>query len=95
MKKTTEQFIEDGKKKFGDKFDYSKCEYIGAVNNIILICKECDNEFVINAHGHLMTTDGGCKICAFKKVSEAKRITQDEIIEKCKERSVNMPETII
>ena len=85
--KTTEQFIEDSKKKFGDRFDYSKCVYTGAVNNVILICKECGNEFVINAHGHLRTIDGGCKLCAIKKVSKLKRITQDEIIEKCKKRS--------
>ena len=81
MRKTTEQFIEDSKKKFGDRFDYSKCVYTGAVNNVTLICKECGNEFVINAHGHLRTIDGGCKLCAIKKVSKLKRITQDEIIE--------------
>lgn len=85
--KSNEQFIKDSKEKFGDKYDYSKCEYTGAVNNIILLCKECGNEFAINAHGHLRTIDGGCKNCAVKKVSETKRITQDEIIEKCKKRS--------
>ena len=86
MKKTEEQFIKDSKEKFGDRFDYSKCKYTGTKNNITLICKICKTEFIVNSHNHLNSVDGGCKICAIKKVSESKRLTQEEVIKRCKER---------
>ena len=84
-KKTTEQFIEESKNKFGDKFDYSKCVYTGANKEITLVCKKCNTEFIITPHNHLRR-NGGCPKCAIEKVSNLKRLTQEEVLEKCKER---------
>ena len=63
MRKTTEQFIEDSKKKFGDKFDYSLCNYINNKTKVILICKKHNNKFEIAPKIHLFKK-GGCKLCA-------------------------------
>lgn len=37
---STETFIERSKLKFGDKFDYSKVQYINSTTPVIIICKE-------------------------------------------------------
>jgi hypothetical protein len=39
-KKTTEEFIQDAIKIHGDKYDYSKVEYINSKTKVIIICKE-------------------------------------------------------
>ncbi len=44
MKLTTQQIIEQFKKVHGDKYDYSKVEYVNAKTPVIIICKE-HNEF--------------------------------------------------
>lgn len=36
-KKTTEEFIEEAKRVWGDKYDYSKTEYTGALNEVKII----------------------------------------------------------
>lgn len=38
MRKTTKQFIEDAIKIHGDKYDYSKVNYKGAFERVIIIC---------------------------------------------------------
>ena len=39
-RKTTEQFIEEAREIFGDKYDYSQVEYSGAFDKITIICPE-------------------------------------------------------
>ena len=50
--KTTEEFINEAIEIHGDKYDYSKVEYNGSKNNIIIICKK-HGEYEQNAHNHL------------------------------------------
>lgn len=38
IKKTTKQFIEEAKQIYGDRYDYSKVEYTGWQNKVIIIC---------------------------------------------------------
>lgn len=59
--KTTEQFIAESKKIFGDKFDYSKVNYVNARTKVLLICKTCGNTFWQNPHTHL--SPRGCPFC--------------------------------
>ena len=40
VRKTNEEFIQQAKEIHGDKYDYSKVEYIGANNKVIIICRE-------------------------------------------------------
>ena len=76
--KTTEQFIEDAKKVHGDKYDYSKVNYINNKTNVIIICKK-HGEFSQMAGSHL--AGYGCPKCKLK--------SQTKLFEKLKESFPN------
>jgi len=59
----TEEYIEKAIEKHGDKYDYSKVEYISGKTNIIIICKK-HGEFQQNAQSHL--SGHGCSLCVNK-----------------------------
>jgi flagellar biosynthesis/type III secretory pathway chaperone len=62
MKKlTTEQFIEKAKRVHGNRYDYSKLEYIDARTKVIIICKE-HGEFKQKPVSHLRNHH--CDFCA-------------------------------
>ena len=72
-----EEFIKKATKKHGNKYDYSKVEYINCKEKVIIICKE-HGEFLQSPDNHLY---GGCTICAFKSISDSKRKPMNEFIE--------------
>ena len=57
---TTDEFISRAMEKHGDKYDYSKVEYINAQTKVCIICKE-HGEFWQRASEHL--NGCGCKLC--------------------------------
>lgn len=59
--KTLDKFIEDSIKIHGDKYDYSKSQYINDNSKIIIICKE-HGEFEQKVSNHLQGK--GCNMCA-------------------------------
>ena len=59
-KRTTETFIDKAKKVHGNKYDYSKTNYINKRSKVIIICPE-HGEFEQCAHNHLRGQ--GCPIC--------------------------------
>lgn len=63
-KKTREEFIEDAIKVHGNKFDYSKVEYINARTKVCIICPE-HGEFWQTPTSHLQGQ--GCPKCAIQK----------------------------
>jgi hypothetical protein len=75
--KTTNDFIKKAEEIHGDKYDYSKVDYIKRFNKVIIICK-IHGEFKQNASEHL--SGCGCKKCG--KVYSP---TTNEFIEKAKE----------
>lgn len=77
-RRTTEEFIAESKKIWGDKYDYSKANYVNDKTNICLIEKETGREFWQNPKSHL---NGCCDIA----VSPRKVLTIDEFITKAKE----------
>ena len=81
-RKTTEDFIKEAKKIHGDKYDYSKVEYINNRTKVTIICPE-HGEFVQTPIKHIMGE--GCPKCAVKKIWDTRgRITTKEWIEKAK-----------
>lgn len=62
-KKTREQFIEDARKIHGNKYDYSKVEY---VNSHTKVCIKCPihGEFLVIPNDH--TSGVGCKKCYYE-----------------------------
>ncbi len=60
--KTTDEFIKESKRKFGDKFDYSKTQYINAKKMIEFRCVEHDHTFFQTSNKHLYSEDP-CEHC--------------------------------
>lgn len=73
----TEDAVAKFRSKHGDKYDYSKVEYINSDTKICIICK-IHGEFWQQANSHARGI--GCPKCAGKK-----RYTLDEVLEKFKE----------
>jgi len=59
--KTTEQFIENAKTIHGDKYDYSKVQYVNAKSKVIIVCRN-HGEFLQLPSGHL--SGNKCKKCS-------------------------------
>ena len=72
----TEEFIEKSKLIHGDKYDYSKVDYINTYTKIIIICKEHE-DFLQTPYNHIR--GNGCPKCAGTIKSNTK-----EFIEKAK-----------
>lgn len=66
-KKNTEEFIEEARKVHGDKFDYSKVEYINQYRTIIVICP-IHGELHVFPNNHLRYDCKKCK--GFKETTE-------------------------
>ncbi len=63
-KLTKDEFIEKSKNVHGDKYDYSKVNYINANENVCIICPE-HGEFWQKPNNHL--NGNGCPLCVRKK----------------------------
>lgn len=72
--KTTEKFIKDAKKKHGNKYDYSRVEYVDYKTKVCIICP-IHGEFWQKAADHLIR---GCRSCSC-------RYTTQEFIKKTRE----------
>lgn len=67
--KTTEQFIEEAKVLHGDKYDYSKTIYTGALGKVTIICPE-HGEFEQIASNHI--SKSGCPHCSVSGFNKLK-----------------------
>ena len=61
LTKTTKECIEDFKKVHGDKYDYSKVEYVNSKKKVTIICPE-HGEFLQRPNAHLRGR--GCPKCS-------------------------------
>ena len=61
---TTDEFIDKAKDIHGDKYDYSKVNYINANTKVIIICKY-HGDFLQTPHSHL-GRNSGCSSCINK-----------------------------
>ena len=71
-KLTTEEFIKKAREVHGEKYDYSKVEYVNSITKVTIICPE-HGEFQQRPSEHLIGK--GCSICA----GYVKLTTQDFI----------------
>lgn len=76
---TTEQFIENAKAIHGDRYDYSKVNYINQKTKVILICQK-HGEFNIVPNYHL-TDKCGCVPCGKESYKEKATYTKERFIE--------------
>lgn len=78
-KLSTEKFIKKAKEVHGDKYDYSKVNYINSSSKVEIICPK-HGSFWQQANSHLRGT--GCPQCAFERTNKQKFLTTEEFIEK-------------
>ena len=71
---TTEEFIEKARQVHGDKYDYSKVEYVSNSTKVCIICKE-HGEFWQVPNSHL--NGNGCPSCG-----GVRRLTEKDFIER-------------
>lgn len=74
---STEEFIVKAKEIHGDKYDYSKVDYISAKTDVIVICK-VHGEFKTKPTNHLSSK--GCRKCANVLTGLRRSLNQDEVI---------------
>lgn len=65
---TNEDIIERARKIHGDKYDYSKMNYVNKRTDITVICP-IHGEFTINPHNHISQKQG-CPICGKEKAKK-------------------------
>lgn len=61
---TTDEFIQKAKQVHGDKYDYSKVDYINSLTELIIICSD-HGQFKQKPYSHLY--GNGCKKCTQSK----------------------------
>jgi DNA G:T-mismatch repair endonuclease len=79
LRLTTEQFIQKAKEVHGDKYDYSKVEYVNMTSNVKIICMY-HGEFFQTPVNHIHLKSG-CLECSYND----KRLTTEQFIQKAKE----------
>ena len=81
-KKTTDEFIKDAKKIYGDRYDYSKVEYVNDSTKICIICP-IHGEFWKTPSNHIHKTNPqGCIKCSREKLSQNLRNDVKEFVNK-------------
>ena len=78
-KLTTKDFIEKARKIHGNKYNYSKVNYINSYTKVCIICPE-HGEFWQTPSSHLKGYN--CEKCAYKEKSELRKSTTEEFIKK-------------
>jgi len=78
----TELFIQKAKLIHGDKYDYSKVEYINTYMKIKIYCKIHNFDFLMTPSNHL--SGQKCKICSMENRSKLRNYGNDKFIEKAK-----------
>ena len=75
QKKSTEQFIKDARRIHGDKYDYSKVDYINAHTKVCIICPE-HGAFFQTPNLHL--SGRGCPFCQESGLEREMRVLFEE-----------------
>ena len=86
LSNNNDDFIERARKVHGDKYDYSKVNYVNNRTKVCIICPE-HGEFWQTPDSHL--SGSGCKICKKEKLSSIKKIPYNDILKKMNETHNN------
>jgi len=86
----TELFIKKAIRIHGNKYDYSKVEYINSRTKVIIICKEHNRikEFIQTPDNHL--SGHGCKYCKKIKLSNTFKKSNKQFIDECVNKYGNL-----
>lgn len=81
-KSTTYDFIKKAKKIHGDKYDYSKVNYINNKTKVCIIHKDCGEEFCQTPHNHLKGR--GCPYCRNLKSALSRTKSTNDFIDEAR-----------
>ena len=79
---TTEEFIDRAKCILGDNYDFTKTKYLKNNLKVIITCKIHGDFLVIP--NNVLEHSSGCPDCKGEKISESKKDTKQQFIEKAK-----------
>ena len=79
---TTEEWIRRAKEVHGDKYDYSKVEYIDSKHDVTIICPK-HGEFTQRANRHIQGC--GCRKCSNQERGLSQKLSNEEWIRRAKE----------
>ena len=79
---STNDFINKSMQIHGDKYNYSKVQYINAKTKVIIICKK-HGEFLQSPNNHLYGY--GCINCRNENSGNSQRLTNNDFINKAKQ----------
>ena len=79
LKITTDEFIRRARLKHGNKYDYSKVEYVNAKTKVEIICP-VHGSFFLKANNHTSVLKRGCARCAIERNSNKKRRSTEGFI---------------
>jgi hypothetical protein len=82
-----DKFIEVSKLKHGNKYDYSKVNYINNLTEVSITCLSCYSSF--NQLPKVHKKGGGCTYCSKKLAGLSRRSSTDDFIKKAKEKHGN------
>ena len=91
---TTEEFIQKAKAVHGDKYNYSKVEYVNNRTKVVIICPE-HGEFLQAPYRHLRGY--GCHNCGKEKQNgeSRQRLTQNEVIKRIASKLEGTPYELV
>ena len=78
---TTEEFINKAREVHGDKYDYSKVDYINCDIKVVIICSE-HGEFLQRPHEHIKGQ--GCPKCGNVFSAISRRSSTEDFIQKAR-----------
>lgn len=89
---TTERFIERGRIKYGDKYDYSKVNYINKKVHVTIICP-IHGEFTQAPCNHLYGVYG-CTECGINKINNTKSKPKEKVIISPEDKEIKRKELL-
>ena len=78
----TEKFIKEARKIHGDKYDYSKTQYINKRTKVLITCPT-HGDFWQTAHNHIQGQ--GCPKCGLEKIKTAQKKSNEQFIRDVKD----------
>ena len=78
-RKAAQTFVERARTVHGDKYDYSKVEYVDSHTKVCIICPE-HGEFWQTPNNHL--SGNKCKLCANEQISKNQTFSTQDFIQK-------------
>jgi len=82
-KLTTESFIEKAKEVHGDKYDYSKVNYVNTITKVTITCPK-HTDFTQSPDKHLQNR--GCPKCGRERMSSSLSLSTEQFIKKAKKK---------